>query len=396
MKYGYFDIPSDISKTRSYHELVQEHRQLAAICDQSGFDVFWFGEHHFSIWGRELSPNPILLAADIAARTERVRMGLAAAIITFWHPLRLAEDIATLDHLTGGRLEVGVGRGNYGLEALNLNPEADPNNPQENFNVFDETLQILKQALTEERFSHKGRYYQFPEPGFNADRAHTVDDPAFVDADTNELIKLETLPRPYQQPLPPLWIVVNSELSIQHAAQNDCGIMMWRASVPTLKRRLAVYRETYEKTHGRALAKGAKTAILRDTFVADSFDEARRVAGDAVMGAFNFSNWRGPYIFLDPDEKLDPAYYAELEKALTFDFVNERALLFGSPDDVVEKLLRLHEETNIEQVVFRCGWPGLAHEHTARSVERLRDDVIPRVNAELAARRAMSQAPAAE
>lgn len=382
MKFGYFDIPSDLTKSRPYEELVGELRNLAEICDESGFDVFWFGEHHFSIWGRELTPNPILLAADIAARTKRIRMGLSAAIITFWHPLRLAEDIATLDHLTGGRLEVGVGRGNYGLEALNLNPDADPNNPQQNFDVFNETLQILRKALKGGRFSHKGSFYQFPAPGFSADKAHTVDDPDFVDPETNELVKIETLPKPLQDPLP-MWTVVNSELSIQHAAENECGIIMWRATVPALKQRLRVYKEAYEATHGRTIPLGARTAILRDTFVAESAAEARRIGGPAALGALNFSNWRGPYIFLDPGEELDPEVNAQQTNELTFDFVNERALLFGSPDEVADKLVHMHEETGIEQVVFRCGWPGLAHEHTARSVRLLRDEVIPRVNARL-------------
>ena len=136
-------------------------------------DIFWIPEHHFSIWGRELLGNPLLMAADLAARTKKIRIGLGAAIITFWHPLRLAEDLALLDHLTAGRLEVGVGRGNYGLEAANLNPLADPNKPAMNLKVFLETLGVLRAALTEDRFSYKGDIYQFPAPGFRADkRAH--------------------------------------------------------------------------------------------------------------------------------------------------------------------------------------------------------------------------------
>ena len=384
MRYGYFDLPHDISKQRNYSDLLGDLRRTAELCDESGFDVMWFGEHHFSIWGRELTPNPILLAADIAARTSRMRIGLSAAIITFWHPLRLAEDIAMLDHLTGGRLELGVGRGNYGLEAFNLNPMADPNKPQENFNVFNETLQILKKALGEERFSHKGHYYEYPAPGFSADMAHTVDDPAYVDPDTNELNKLTTYPRPCQHPHPPMWIVVNSDLSIQHAAENDCGIIMWRATEKMLKAKLAIYKEKHDEIHGRAIPFGARTAIMRDTFVADSKAEARKIAGEAVMGALNFSNWRGPYIFFDPGEKLDPDLQAELTRELTFDFVDDRALLFGSPDDVVDKLISLHESTQIDQVVFKCSWPGLAFEHTERSIKLLRDEVIPRMNRYLA------------
>ena len=109
------------------------------------------------------------------------------------------------------------------------------------------------------------------------------------------------------------------------------------------------------------------------------------------MGSLNFSNWRGPSIYLDPDEKLDQELEASLKDDLTFDFVNQRSLLFGSPEQVVDKLMELWEETHIEQVAFKCSWPGFAHEHTIRSMKLLTEEVIPEVN-----RRVMAQATAAE
>jgi alkanesulfonate monooxygenase SsuD/methylene tetrahydromethanopterin reductase-like flavin-dependent oxidoreductase (luciferase family) len=228
MKFGFFHNIHDVTKQRDYSALLDELRELAIMCDRAGFETFWMPEHHFSVWGRELLPNPLLVAADLAARTERIRIGLGAAIITFWHPLRAAEDIALLDHLTGGRLEVGAGRGNYGLEAKNLNPIADPNNPAMNVKVFDEAVSVLKAALGQERFAFKGDIYQFPAPDFRADRAHSVDDPAYVDPQSKELVKLSTFPRPRQKPLPPMWQMVNSLDSIRHAARQDMGIVMWR------------------------------------------------------------------------------------------------------------------------------------------------------------------------
>jgi alkanesulfonate monooxygenase SsuD/methylene tetrahydromethanopterin reductase-like flavin-dependent oxidoreductase (luciferase family) len=203
MRFGYFDNIQDPTQSRDYSDLVAEMRERALACERAGMDIFWIPEHHFSIWGRELLGNPLLMAADLAARTTKIRIGLGAAIITFWHPLRLAEDIALLDHLTAGRLELGVGRGNYGLEAANLNPLADPNKPAMNLRVFLETLGVLRAALTEERFSYKGDIYQFPAPGFRADKAHTVNDPRYVDPATGELVKLTTYPRPRQKPTPP-------------------------------------------------------------------------------------------------------------------------------------------------------------------------------------------------
>ncbi len=393
MRFGYFYNIHDPTKTRDYGDLIREMRETAIYCDKAGFDVFWVPEHHFSIWGRELSPNPILLAADIAAHTKRIRIGLSAAIVTFWHPLRVAEDIAVLDHLTGGRLECGVGRGNYGLEARNLNPPADPNNQMMNIKVFEETVEIIKRALTEERFSFKGDIYTFPSPGFSADRAHTVNDPAYVDPATNELIKLSIFPRSKQKPMPPMWQVVNSIESIQHAARLDMGIMMWRPTVEALKPKLRAYRETIKKNHGKDLPIGARAAILRDVYVAANEAEAVRIAKAPLMESLNFSNWRGPSIYLNPGETLDPATEAALKKELTFEFVRDRCLLIGSPDQVAGQLIHLHDETNIEQVVFKGGWPGLPWEREFENIKLLGEKVIPQVREALGtgARRAMAE-----
>ena len=166
---------------------------------------------------------------------------------------------------------------------------------------------------------------------------------------------------------------------------------MWRHTVASLKSKLRMYRDWASEAQGRDVPMGARTAILRDTFVAESEKEAREIAGEAVMGGYNFSNWRGPGVFLNPGEKLDPDLEESLKKELTFDFVNERSLLFGSPDDIVDKLMELWEETHIEQVAFKCSWPGFPHEHAVRSIELLAVEVIPEVN-----RRIQAQASAAD
>jgi alkanesulfonate monooxygenase SsuD/methylene tetrahydromethanopterin reductase-like flavin-dependent oxidoreductase (luciferase family) len=229
LKYGYFANIHDVTRQRDYSEMVAEMRELAVFCDDAGFETFWIPEHHFSVWGREMLGNPILMGADLAARTRQIRIGLSAVIITLWHPLRVAEDLALLDHLTGGRLEVAVGRGNYGLETSNLNPAADPNNPAGNLKVFLEALAVIKKAMGEEKFSYKGELFQFPAPGFRADRAHSVNDPAYVDAATGELAKLTVFPRPKQKPMPPMWQVISEAIEgIRFAAADGMGVIMWR------------------------------------------------------------------------------------------------------------------------------------------------------------------------
>jgi alkanesulfonate monooxygenase SsuD/methylene tetrahydromethanopterin reductase-like flavin-dependent oxidoreductase (luciferase family) len=385
MKYGYFANIHDPTQARDYTDMIGEMRELAQVCDRAGFETFWLPEHHFSVWGRELLGNPLMMAADIAARTQRIRVGLAAAIITFWHPLRLAEDLALLDQLSGGRLEIGVGRGNYGLEASNLNPAADPNNRAANVKVFLETLEVLRKALSEERFAHRGDLFAFPAPGFRADKAHTVKDSNYVDPATGELIRLTTYPRPKQRPMPPLWQVVSEDYeSIRYCARNNMGIIMWRPTVKETRRRLRAYKEAWEAAAGHAMVTAPRAALVRDTFVAENATEARRIAGKAAMDALNFANWRGARIFLDPDESLAADDEARLGKELTFDFVDERALLFGSPDEVLAKLITLHEQTGISQVIFKSCWPGLPHEHTLRSMQLLTQEVLPRLERHLA------------
>jgi alkanesulfonate monooxygenase SsuD/methylene tetrahydromethanopterin reductase-like flavin-dependent oxidoreductase (luciferase family) len=382
MQFGLFHNLHDLTKQRDYADLLDELRDLAAICEDTDFDVLWMPEHHFSIWGRELLPNPLMTAVDIAARTKRIRIGLAAAIVTFWHPIRAAEDIALLDQLTRGRVEIGFGRGNYGLEASNLNPEANPNDQTKSKLVFDEAISVIKAALTQKRFSFKGQVYQFPAPGFRADRAHTVTDPDYVDPKTGELIKLSIFPRARQKPLP-MWEVVNSLDSIQHAARQDLGIIMWRPPVAALRARLRVYRDTLCEVTGQNHPLGARAAIMRDTFVADTEDEAIRIAGGPMMDSLNFSNWRGPSVYLNPGETLPADQEASLKKHLTYEFVRDRSVFFGPPERIVQQILHLHRETGISSVVFKTSWSGLSHTAARESVRRLGTEVIPAVRAAL-------------
>lgn len=382
MKFGYFCNPTNPGHKRDYMAVMNEAREIATFCDQNDFHSFWLAEHHFSIWGREILPNPIIMGADIAARTKRLRIGLAAAIITFWHPLRLAEDLALLDQLCDGRLELGLGRGNYGLEGYNLNAIADPRNPEQNFKVFDETLKILKKAFTEPLFSFKGEFYTVPNPGFRWDRAHPVDDSKYIDAETKELTKISVFPQPRQKPHPPLWQVVDSPLAVDYAARNDLGIIMWRPPVETLKERFQLYQRVTKEATGKDIPLGRRCGIMRDCFVANTMAEARTMSEEYVMRYLNWSNWRGPKIFLRPGEVLDPEKDKALVKELTYDFVHERSLLFGTPDYVAEKIEELRDELGIEAVLINSSWSGVPHELTMRSLKLFADKMIPRLRSQ--------------
>ena len=109
MKFGYFCNLTNKSH-KPYTQVLDEAREIAVYCDSTEWESIWFTEHHLNHEGMEVCPNPLMMSADIAARTKNIRIGQAANIITFWNPIRVAEDIALLDHMSGGRLEVGLGR----------------------------------------------------------------------------------------------------------------------------------------------------------------------------------------------------------------------------------------------------------------------------------------------
>jgi len=379
MKIGYACNPGSSDLNGPYEDVLNQIRETATLCDGAGFHSIWLTEHHFGYYNRANLPNPLLLAADLAARTQSIRLGLASATIPLWHPVRLAEDIGLLDQISGGRLEFGVGRGNHGVEALNLNPVADPRDPERNYAVFAETIEIAKRALSQETFSYKGEIYEFPRPGFTWDKAHTVENPDYIDPVTGEVTQLSIIPRSIQQPHPPLWQMVDSARSIKFGAENGLGVIMWRPPVEKLKGHFRHYRST-AKAVGRSLAIGEGCGVMRDTFVAKSMRAAREVAGKAVMATLNWSNWRGPSIYLAPNEELSKETESVLKDELTYEWVHPRCLLFGEPPYVVDRLLELREATQLELVLITSDWRGFDHRSRMKSLDLFAEHVLPHLD----------------
>jgi alkanesulfonate monooxygenase SsuD/methylene tetrahydromethanopterin reductase-like flavin-dependent oxidoreductase (luciferase family) len=128
--------------------------------DECGWDTIWLAEHHFQHEGYECIPNIPLLAVHLARVTPRIKIGCAFNIAPMWHPLRLAEDFATADILTGGRVVFGVGRGYHTREVETFGaPMLDQ---EANRELFEEQVEIILKAFEQERFSHKGKHYVLP------------------------------------------------------------------------------------------------------------------------------------------------------------------------------------------------------------------------------------------
>src|SRR5436309_817903 len=134
--------------------------RIATLMDRRGYDVFWMAEHHFQREGYEVIPNILMLATHLAHLTERIKFGCGFNIAPMWHPLRLAEDYATADYLTGGRVLFGVGRGYHTREVETFG--APMQDPDANRELFEEQIEIIFKAFKETSFSHVGKHYTLP------------------------------------------------------------------------------------------------------------------------------------------------------------------------------------------------------------------------------------------
>jgi alkanesulfonate monooxygenase SsuD/methylene tetrahydromethanopterin reductase-like flavin-dependent oxidoreductase (luciferase family) len=361
--------PGDLDR---YADYMDDAREFARAAEAAGFWSIWYTEHHFGHEGIEITPNPILMSADIAARTSTIRIGQAASIITFWHPLRLAEDLAMLDQLSRGRLEIGIGRGLYGREALNLNPIADPRNEQQNRALFEETLDVMVQAWSEEFFSHQGRFYEFPQPGVRWNHPLSPPDPRFTD-ERGMLTKMSVSPRPFQRPHPPLWMVIDTPRSISWAAEQGIQGLFWMPPLSSLRQRFELYRSTREEATGQPVRPGEGIALVRDCYVAPTMAQARREFEEAVMTSYRWIlHWRGTRNLLETGE--DP----EAPLDLSYDVIHPRNQLVGTPDYVAEKIEELRSELGLEHLVLWTTHPGLPHDRAMRSLDLFASDVMPR------------------
>jgi len=378
MKIGYFCNITNWEK-KPYTEILDNARDIAIYCDKNSWNSIWFTEHHFNHEGMESTPNPLMICTDVAARTKQIRLGQACNVITFWNPIRLAEDIAALDHLSKGRVEVGIGRGVYGREAVHMNVEADLKDQAKNKRLFEETLTIMKKAWTEKFFSHKGEFYTYPSPNFIWQHDMSPPNEDFIDLKTNQIKKISVIPQPYQKPHPTLWQVVDSTGSIESAAKNGINCIMWIPTVKTLKKRFEIYKNAKSDTEKRDVPMGEGISLVRDVFVAETMEDAKRLAGKQMVDYMRWvCHWRGLGNHMDPGEEL-PQTKGKLD-SLNYDFLHKRNMLFGTPDYVVKKIKELQSELNLQNLLVWSSMPGVKHEDAMRSIKLFNDEVIPKIN----------------
>ena len=360
--------PAPTDRRYSQEEIWRATEQIidtGVLCDELGFDSYWLTEHHFQYEGYEVVPNGILVGAILAERTERIRIGMAFNIVPQWHPLKLAEDFATMHNISGGRGILGVGRGTVPREAETLgtrigsldNPDraaADEFNREQ----FDEAMAVVRMALDQDTFSFHGKHYRFPASGI-PDRGGFVEE-------------LTLIPRPlypYE-----VWQAITSPPSLAQVPRAGWGGVFWNNHHSFVKARWEKFAETWAEAHGEELERGQHRQLVLCTRVEDT----REAAVDAVRdGHDEFWKFLGPYGwskgYMGADGKpAAPGLIPTLEES-----IDQRTWIVGTAEDVAETISWFDEQLGLENLLIFPAMPGDAYKDTAEQLHRISEDVLP-------------------
>ena len=369
-------------RTDLYQSMLSDLTRQAQLADDLGYDSISFTEHHFHVEGFEISNNPVMLDLYIALQTKRIRVGQLGIVLPAQNPLRVAEDIAMLDHMSGGRANAGFARGYqrrwvdvmgqqlHGIHGVTpgMHDEMD----QTNREAFEEHFQIIKKAWTEDMLDYSGKFWTIPPVGTPWEIEATKQWGAGVDNE-NIVRQIGVVPKPLQKPHPPLFQpFASSESTIRWCAREHVTAILPPMHYSVANRLYEVYQEEAH-SNGRRLEEGEGLGLLRDVVVADTDEEALQLwqQGGAFCGAAWFAPfgfWRG---FADPGTQEMLPVPDQLERGL---------VLVGSPDTVSRQVETILKDTPMKWL-FAWTYNGLIpHDKIMRSLELFSTKVLPRFN----------------
>lgn len=403
----------------SFQRNVVAHVRQGILADRLGYNYWFSTEHHFQPEGAEFNPNPLLTEAAIAARTKQIRLGQQANIIAWWHPVRLAEQAAMVDVISGGRLEFGIGRGYQPREAEVFGwPYGSTVQDQErNRSYVEEAFQIILKCWTEPSFSHHGEFFSIP-PSYTKwhhkqtmavfsrpDAERKVEDVLKIGppdmyssgspimAATTTLRELSVFPQPLQKPYPQIWEPVTSERSVRWAARHGLNCFTVPDAQSRLKRNVEAYYEESEKAGwpdrlNRGRWKFGWDSEKRRGYVPCRYvhilkpgpDEKERM--ERYRRALELQwDYFGPFAFQAVLTEVDEPPMS-LDARVTADLLIEKNLAFvGTPELIIEKIVRLKEYVGYEDFLFTAWFEGGGYstEEIEEQMYMFAEEVIPHV-----------------
>ena len=347
MRFGTFSY----NQARPWASERQAFEELLAqieLTERLGFDEAWFAEHHHSDYGMLASPN--LIIAALARRTERLRFGNLVNALPLHDPMRLAEECAMLDIVTGGRLNIGLGRG---VPKDDMKHRLDRETAQAR---FEEGIEILMRAWTGETFSYSGKAWGYEE--------------------------ISCRPQPLQKPHPPIYYGASSPDSPAMVARNGWNLALSRQPLANCTKAIESYRAERGK-HSNLSGKG-DAIMVRDIYVADTDEQAWQEAVPELTRFWQLATenfWRGDDLSGDDLVKFTERY-VYYPGGLTVKRLDEWGTsLIGSPDTVAKKARAMIATAKPDSLVGMFSFGGLKHEQVMHSLELFGSKVIPALKA---------------
>jgi alkanesulfonate monooxygenase SsuD/methylene tetrahydromethanopterin reductase-like flavin-dependent oxidoreductase (luciferase family) len=346
MEFGIFhEFPS--LPGRPDAEAFAQSLELVDGAERWGLDVMWLGELHFDP-ARSVLSSPLCVASAIAARTERMKIGLAVQVLPLCHPLRLAEEVATVDQLSHGRLIFGVGRSGVArtYEAYGV-PYG------ESRDRFAEILDIVQKAWTQDTISYHGKYHKF-------------DDVAVV-------------PKPYQQPIPPIRVAATSADTFVSIGKQ--GLPIFVAVRYETAGEIAPHIRDYRAAVAASGHSGGGVFLRVPAYIAPTDAQARAEAEPSLIHFYR----QQAALLADSAKRAGVdgadrrAQTAQRLFAMTYEEALQGTVLIGSPASVAERLAELKEELGLDGVLMELNCGGkIPHENVKTALRLLCQEVMPK------------------
>lgn len=313
--------------------------EIAKHADKLGFDSIWCAEHHFSTYG--YLSRPLQFATHLAAVTERIRVGSAVVVLPLHHPLVVAEEIGTADVLSGGRLDVGFGRGYQPYEFERLGLSLDDSRER-----FDEAVDVILKAFEGKPFSYDGKHYSFGETSI--------------------------FPMPTQEPHPPIWVVGQSTESIAATVKRGFNIVSGGFGVPI--DRLRAFRQAYDEMDiAPEIRSKIRISTQRPVYVTNDESELPAIVEQARW------NMRVTLSLRQGLERVDQgrAIAVPFDKEPTDQELLDNYFVIGTPQQCVAKIEAIREAMGIDHFNASCWFGDVPHDKVLRSMELFAKEVMP-------------------
>ena len=365
------------------HAVIEETIEQCILADQMGFDAVWFVEHHF-LTTFSMSPCPEIILSALAAQTKRIRLGFGVVILPYHHPVRVAERIAMLDHISHGRVEFGTGRSApYEQTGMGIDPRLTRE-------MWEESLAMIPKIWDSATFEWEGRFWSVPPR--------------------------EVLPKPFQKPHPPIWVAALQPATYQLAARKGIGVMALGVNAPSvLEPHIKAYREEVVKAEPSGRAVNNQWLSSCFGYCGEDNNQARELCAKSLKTFFGpgrpyvqdqkdvysrlLEQWGGVpdhlaqnfsrYVNVEAPVESSNGGAAQFDlsggsalaqriwEEFDADTMADRAIIVAGDPESCIKAAKIHEATGVDQLQFLMATETVGHDQVMKSIEMFGKHVIP-------------------